>query len=112
MQLFCAAACFLFTSFTPLQASELGWSWCNLAPDRKFLFTYGCSTTSTELACGLDSRACYVTHPCSLRNFLKVAILHYFPSRVVRCLLRCVYSFTYGNIQRLEQLHLRSDEFF
>src|SRR5690554_5682174 len=33
-----AAACFLFTSFTPLQASKLGWSWCNLAPDRKRLF--------------------------------------------------------------------------
>src|SRR5690554_7201819 len=29
-----------------------------------------------------------------------------------RCLLRCVSSFTYGNIQRLEQLHLRSDEKF
>src|SRR5690554_1002913 len=29
-----------------------------------------------------------------------------------RCLLRCVSSFTYGNIQRLEQLHLRSDELF
>src|SRR5690554_7996973 len=29
-----------------------------------------------------------------------------------RCLLRCVSSFTYGNIQRLEQLHLRSDKLF
>src|SRR5690554_6790201 len=89
-----------------------GWSWYNLAPDIKFLFTYGYFTTSTELACGSDSRACYVTHPCSLRNFLKVAILHHFPSRAQLCLLRCVSSFTYGNIQRLEQLHLRSDELF
>src|SRR5690554_720983 len=40
MQLFCAAACFLFASGTPLQA--------------------------TELAFGSDSRACYAAFLCSL----------------------------------------------
>src|SRR5690554_7993163 len=30
----------------------------------------------------------------------------------MECLLRCVSSFTYGNIQMLNSRHLRSDEFF
>jgi len=78
----------------------------------KISIHYGCSTTSTELAFGSDSRACDVTNPCSLRNFLKAAVLHYFPSRVQLCLLRCVPSLTYGNTQRLDGMHLHSDELF
>src|SRR5690554_819904 len=112
MQLFCAAACFLFTSFTPLQASKLGWSWCNLAPDRKRLFTAVVSLNTSNSPAAQTAMFLTFHSFVHLRCFLKVAILHYFFSRVVRCLLRCVSSFTYGNIQRLEQLHLRSDEFF
>ena len=76
----------------------------------KISIHYGCSTTSTELAFGSDSRACDVTNPCSSRNFLKAAVLHYFPSGVERCFWRFTPLFTYGNIQRLEQLHLRLNE--
>src|SRR5690554_530398 len=129
MQLFCATACFLFTSGTSLQASKLTFGSDSDACYVAFL------RSLTETFRGLNSCICALTS-----NFLKVAILHYFPSRVwldaavlcyclfpvhfrhsatsiethlrfrQRCLLRCVSSFTYGNIQRLEQLHLRSDE--
>src|SRR5690554_2075534 len=72
---------------------------------------------------GLETGICALTS-----NLLKAAVLCYclFPVHFrhsatsiethlrfrQRCLLRCVSSFTYGNIQRLEQLHLRSDEKF
>ena len=91
---------------------ELGWSWCNLAPDRKRLFTAVVSL-KTSNSPAAQTAMCLTFHSfVHLRCFLKVAILHYFPSRVVRCLLRCVYSFTYGNNQMLNSRHLRSDEFF
>src|SRR5690554_1684340 len=99
MQLFCAAACFLLTSFTSLQASKLAYGSDSDACYAAFL------RSLTETFRGLNSCICAQTS-C----FLKVAILHHFPSRAHLCLLRCVSSFTYGNIQRLEQLHLRSDE--
>ena len=52
-----------------------------------------------------------MVHICAWTScLLKVAILHHFPSRVGLCLSRCVSLFIYGNIQRLEQLHLRSDD--
>src|SRR5690554_6774262 len=117
MQLFCATACFLFTSGTPLQASKLTFGSDSDACYAAFL------RSLTETFRGLNSCICALTS-----NLLKAAVLCYclFPVHFrhsatsiethlrfrQRCLLRCVSSFTYGNIQRLEQLHLRSDEFF
>ena len=61
---------------------ELGWSWCIPWAAIKFLFTHGCFTTNIELACGSNSDVCSVTHPGSLRNFMKAPGIHHFPSRV------------------------------
>src|SRR5690554_2518185 len=131
MQLFGAAACFLFASGTPLQASKLTFGSDSDACYAAFL------RSLTETFRGLNSCICALTS-----SFFKTAVLHHFPSggwldAVVRrcclfpvrfrhsatsiethlrfrqrCLLRCVSSLTYGNIQRLEQLHLRGDELF
>ena len=58
MQLFCAAACFLFTSVAPLQASN---------------------SPAAQTAMLVAVRT--LVH---LRYFLKAAVLHYFPSGVER----------------------------
>src|SRR5690554_3812612 len=49
---------------------------------QKISIHFACFPTSIELAFGSNSDACYGTQTCSLRNFLKAAVLHYFPSRV------------------------------
>src|SRR5690554_6670331 len=48
------------------------------------LFIYGlfCRPLSCTTSLPEWSRACNVTNPCSLRIFLKSAVLHYFPSGV------------------------------
>ena len=99
MQLFCAAACFLFTSFTPLQASELGWSWCNLAPDRKRLFI------SLDACC---LRYCLFPEP-----WLKsLKFLNSPSAQTARIFTRLSQWFLIGNNQMLNSRHLRSDELF
>src|SRR5690554_2074101 len=99
MQLFCSAACFLFTSFTPLQASELGWSWCNLAPDRKRLFI------SLDACC---LRYCLFPEP-SLKS---LKFLNSPSAQTARIFTRLSQWFLIGNNQMLNSRHLRSDEFF
>src|SRR5690554_2911415 len=79
MQLFCAAACFLLTSFTSLQASKLAYGSDSDACYAAFL------RSLTETFRGLNSCICAQTS-C----FLKAAVLHYFPSGVEPCLLRFV----------------------
>src|SRR5690554_5765869 len=78
------------------------------------LFIYGlfCRPLSGTTSLPEWSSVCSVTHPCSLRNFLNATVIRHFPSRVMECLLRCTPLFTYGNIQRLNNRHLRLDELF
>src|SRR5690554_2518184 len=113
---------------------------CLLRCSPLFLYGVFCRPLSCTTSLPECCDVCSVTHPCSSRNFLKAPGIHHFPSRVwldaavrrcclfpvrfrhsatsiethlrfrQRCLLRSVSSLTYGNIQRLEQLHLRSDE--
>src|SRR5690554_898555 len=71
MQLFCAAVCFLFTSGSPLQASKLTFGSDSDACYAAFL------RSLTETFRGLNSCIFALT-----RNFLKAAVLHYFPSGV------------------------------
>src|SRR5690554_7984333 len=71
MQLFCATACFLFTSGTPLQASKLTFGSDSDACYAAFL------RSLTETFRGLNSCTCALTS-----NLLKAAVLHYFPSRI------------------------------
>src|SRR5690554_2154897 len=50
-------------------STELGWSWCNLAPDRKHLFTAVVSLKTSKLACGSNSDVFDVSLLCSLTVF-------------------------------------------
>src|SRR5690554_3661550 len=69
MQLFGAAACFLFASGTPLQASKLTFGSNSDACYAAFL------RSLTETLRGLNSCICALTS-----SFLKTAVLHHFPS--------------------------------
>jgi len=74
MQLFGAAACFLFASGTPLQASKLTFGSDSDACYAAFL------RSLTETFRGLNSCICALTS-----SFLKTAVLHHFPSGGWEC---------------------------
>src|SRR5690554_6947040 len=131
MQLFCAAACFLFTAIVSLKTSKLAYGSDSDVFDVSLL----CSLTETFR--GLNSCICVQTS-C----FLKAAVIHHFPSRVsldACCLRYCLFPepllkplkflnspsaqtariftrlsqwFFTGNNQRLNNRHLRLYELF
>src|SRR5690554_2175259 len=70
---------------------ELGWSWCNLAPDRKRLFTAVVSLKTSNSPAAQTAMFLTFHSFVHLRCFLKVAVLHHFPSRVLldAAVLRC-----------------------
>src|SRR5690554_1984991 len=80
MQLFCAAACFLFTAVVSLKTSKLA---CGSNSD---VFDVSLLCSLTETFRGLNSCICAQTS-C----FLKAAVIHHFPSRVWldAAVLRC-----------------------
>ena len=80
---------------------------------QKISIHFACFPTSIELAFGSNSDACYGTQTCSLRNFLKAAVLHYFPSRVKpEFFTRHLQMLIIGNNLRLDGIHLRLVELF
>src|SRR5690554_7979854 len=78
---------------------ELGWSWCNLAPDRKRLFI------SLDACC---LRCCLFPEP-SLKS---LKFLNSPSAQTARIFTRLSQWFLIGNNQMLNSRHLRSDELF
>src|SRR5690554_1586812 len=78
---------------------ELGWSWCNLAPDRKRLFI------SLDACC---LRYCLFPEP-SLKS---LKFLNSPSAQTAIIFTRLSQWFLIGNNQRLNSRHLRSDELF